>query len=146
MSIFEWLGGHQVVWLYLLILAVFLGLANKTGNSGNDACTGYVNRGRKTKARLTIFVVLITGVLIVSLSQGFLGAFLDAGLAAKVYQATGDISQPLVRSAATARGDLRADMTALKWIGVVLFVVVMFVLVICSGADQVVGDIVTRDQ
>ena len=127
MSIFEWLGNHQVVWLYLLILAVILGLANKTGNAGNAACTSYVNRGRKTRARLTIFVVLITGVLFVALGQGFLGAFLDAGIAAKVYEATGDISQPLVQ----------VDMTALKWIGVVLFVVTVFVLVICSGADQV---------
>ena len=126
MSIFEWLGNHQVVWLYLLILAIILGLANKTGKSGNAACTGYVNRGRKTKARLTIFVVLITGVLFVTLGQGFIGAFLDAGLAAKVYEATGDISQPLVQ----------ADMTALKWIGVVLFVVTVFVLAICSGGDQ----------
>ena len=126
MNLFEWLGNHQVVWLYLLILAIILGLANKTGKSGNAACTGYVNRGRKTKARLTIFVVLITGVLFVTLGQGFLGAFLDAGLAAKVYEATGDISQPLVQ----------ADMTALKWIGVVLFVVTVFILAICSGGDQ----------
>jgi len=126
MNIFEWLGSHQVVWLYLLILAIILGIANKTGKSGNAACTGYVNRGRKTKARLTIFVMLITGVLFVTLGQGFIGAFLDAGLAAKVYEATGDISQPLVQ----------ADMTALKWIGVVLFVVTVFVLAICSGGDQ----------
>jgi len=125
-NIFEWLGNHQVVWLYLLILAIILSIANKTGKSGNAACTGYVNRGRKTKARLTIFVMLITGVLFVTLGQGFIGAFLDAGLAAKVYEATGDISQPLVQ----------ADMTALKWIGVVLFVVTVFVLAICSGGDQ----------
>jgi len=135
MNIFEWLGNHQVVWLYLLILAVILGLANKTGNAGNDACTNYVNRRRKTRARLTIFVVLITGVLFVTLGQGFLGAFIDAGLAAKVYEATGDISQPLVQ----------ADMTALKWTGVVLFVVTVFVLVICSGADRVVGSIVDKN-
>ena len=126
MNLFEWLGNHQVVWLYLLILAIILGIANKTGKSGNAACTDYVNRGRKTKARLTIFVMLITGVLFVTLGQGFLGAFLDAGLAAKVYEATGDISQPLVQ----------ADMTALKWIGVVLFVVTVFMLAICSGGDQ----------
>ena len=126
MNIFEWLGSHQVVWLYLLILAIILGIANKTGKSGNAACTDYVNRGRKTKARLTIFVMLITGVLFVTLGQGFLGAFLDAGLAAKVYEATGDISQPLVQT----------NMTALKWIGVVLFVVTVFVLAICSGGDQ----------
>ena len=126
MNLFEWLGNHQVVWLYLLILAIILGIANKTGKSGNAACTDYVNRGRKTKARLTIFVMLITGVLFVTLGQGFLGAFLDAGLAAKVYEATGDISQPLVQE----------DMTALKWIGVVLFVVTVFMLAICSGGDQ----------
>ena len=126
MNLFEWLGNHQVVWLYLLILAIILGIANKTGKSGNAACTDYVNRGRKTKARLTIFVMLITGVLFVTLGQGFLGAFLDAGLAAKVYEATGDISQPLVQE----------DMTALKWIGVVMFVVTVFMLAICSGGDQ----------
>ena len=136
MSIFEWLGNHQIVWLYLLILAIILGIANKSGKSGNAACTDYVNRGRKTRVRLTIFVILITGVLFISLGQGFLGAFFDAGLAAKVYEATGDISQPLVQ----------VDMTALKWIGVVLFVVTVFVLVVCSGADQVVGSIVDKNQ
>lgn len=136
MNIFEWLGNHQVIWLYLLILAMFLGLANKSGNAGNDACTDYVNRGRKTKARLAIFVALITGVLFVTLGQGFLSAFLDAGLAAQVYHTTGDISQPLVQ----------ADMTALKWIGVVLFVISVFVLVIFSGASQVVGSIIDRDR
>jgi len=134
--LFDWLGGSQVVWLYLLILAILLWLANRTGKSGNEACTNYVNRGRKTKARLTIFVVLITGVLFVTLGQGFLGAFVDAALAAKVYEATGDISQPLIRTAVTARGDLRTNMSPLMWVGVVLFVVSMFILVIASGADQ----------
>ena len=136
MSIFKWLGNHQVVWLYILILAIFLKIANRTGDAGNDACTGYVNRGRKTKARLTIFVILITGVLFISLGQGFFGAFLDAGLAAQVYHVTGDISQPLVQ----------ADMTALKWIGIVLFVVSVFVIAVWSGASQVVGSIVDKDR
>ena len=52
--IFEWLGNHQIVWLYILIAAIFFRIANRTGDAGNDACANYVNRGRKTKARLGI--------------------------------------------------------------------------------------------
>ena len=135
MNIFEWLGDRQILWLYFLILAMFLGLANRTGKAGNDACMSYVNRGRKTRARLTIFVVLITGVLVVTLTQGLGGAFLDAVLAAKVYEATGDISAPLVQS----------NMTLLKWIGVVLVVISVFIIAIYSGASQVVGSIVDKE-
>lgn len=136
--LFNWIAEHMQICVYIFILALVLGIANKTGNAGNRACKGMVSRG-SGGFRKALFVILITGVLLVSLSQGWIGAFFDAVLAAKVYQQTGDISQPLIQREKTPSGDWALAMTPFSWIMVALFVVSVFVLVIASGADRVLA-------
>ena len=128
--LFDWIAPRMQVWMYMLILAVVLGLANGTGKAGSESARGFLFRGRRTRGRILLFLVMVTGILILTLGQGFLGAFLDAGLAAKVYFKTGDISTGLFHPSGQIKG-----------IMAVLIVIGMFLLAIFSGGSQLLeGD------
>ena len=128
--LFDWIAPRMQVWMYMLILAVMLGLANGTGKAGSKSARGFLFRGRRTRGRVLLFLVMVTAILFLTLGQGFLGAFLDAGLAAKVYFKTGDISTSLFHPSGQIKG-----------IMAVMIVISMFLLAILSGGPQLLeGD------
>ena len=122
----DWISQHMQFCFYLFLAGIFFAIANRVGKSGNRTSEEVASRAHRS-IRKPLFILLVTGVLIITLMQGCGGVFLDMGLAAKVYEQTGDINQQLFY--------LELTPTRRFWIAMV--VVGLFFIVITSGAPKV---------
>jgi len=124
----DWIAQHMQFCFYLFLVGIFFAIANGTGKSGNRTSEEIASHTHRSIAK-PLFVLLMTGVLIVTLIQGCGGVFFDAALAAKVYEQTGDINQQL----------FYLEMTPARWFWVAVTVIGLFFIVIASGAPKVIA-------
>jgi len=127
----DWIAEHMQLCIYFFLAAVFFVLANRIGKHGNRASREVAARAPRCVAR-PLFILLITGVLIVTLVQGGAGAFVVLALAALVRERTGNIAQPLL----TERPE---DMTPEHWFWVGMVLVGMVCLAVASKGHKVIG-------
>lgn len=127
----DWIAEHVQLCVYFFLAAAFFALANSTGKHGNRASREVAGRAPRCVAR-PLFILLITGVLVIALAQGGAGVLADLGLAAAVWERTGNIAQPLL----TERPE---DMTLAQWFWVAMAIVGLFVLAIASKGHKVIG-------